>query len=39
MDLAKLADALRSAGYKEEDIAGIMGRNWQRFLERALPPS
>lgn len=37
MDLAKLADALRSAGYKEDDIAGIMGRNWQHFLERALP--
>ncbi len=39
MDLAKLADALRSAGYKEDDIAGIMGRNWQHFLERALPVS
>ncbi len=26
-----------SAGYKEEDIKGIMGRNWRRFLERALP--
>lgn len=37
MDLAKLADALRKSGYKEEDIIGIMGGNWQRFLERTLP--
>jgi membrane dipeptidase len=36
-DLAKLADALRSAGYKEEDVVSIMGGNWRRFLERALP--
>lgn len=36
-DLAKLADALRTTGYKEEDIVGIMSGNWQRFLERALP--
>jgi membrane dipeptidase len=36
-DLAKLADALRIAGYKEDDIVGIMSGNWQRFLERALP--
>ena len=36
-DLAKLADALRTAGYKEEDIVGIMSGNWQRLLERALP--
>ncbi len=36
-DLAKLADALRSSGYQEEDIANVMGGNWRRFLERALP--
>lgn len=36
-DLAKLADALRSAGYKEEDVVSIMGGNWRRFLEQALP--
>jgi membrane dipeptidase len=36
-DLAKLADALRSTGYKEEDIVNIMGGNWKRFLEKALP--
>lgn len=36
-DLAKLADALRAAGYSEDDIVGIMGGNWWRFMERALP--
>jgi membrane dipeptidase len=36
-DLAKLADALRAAGYKEEDVVNVMGGNWRRFLERALP--
>jgi membrane dipeptidase len=36
-DLAKLADALRAAGYKEEDVINVMGGNWRRFLERALP--
>lgn len=36
-DIAKLADALRHKGYKEEDVVGIMGNNWRRFLERALP--
>jgi membrane dipeptidase len=37
-DLAKLADLLRSAGYREDDVISIMGGNWRRFLERALPP-
>jgi membrane dipeptidase len=36
-DLAKLADALRAAGYSEDDIVGIMGGNWWRFMEGALP--
>lgn len=36
-DLATLADALRGAGYKEEDVVNIMGGNWRRFLEQALP--
>ncbi|QBD79605.1 peptidase M19 [Ktedonosporobacter rubrisoli] len=36
-DTIKLAEALRKAGYKEEDVIGIMSGNWQRFLERALP--
>lgn len=36
-DIAKLADALRQTGYKEEDVINIMGGNWQRFLQRTLP--
>jgi membrane dipeptidase len=36
-DLAKLADALRSAGYAEEDVVRVMSGNWRRFLERTLP--
>jgi membrane dipeptidase len=36
-DMPRLADALRGAGYSEEDVLRIMGGNWQRFLERALP--
>lgn len=36
-DLAKLADALYGVGYKEADITNIMGGNWRRFLEQALP--
>lgn len=36
-DLVKLAALLRATGYKEEDILGIMGGNWRRFLEGALP--
>lgn len=39
LDFVKIADALRSSGYKEEDILNIMGGNWQRFLSRALPAS
>lgn len=38
-DIAKLADALRSRGYREEDVVAIMGGNWRRFLEKALPNS
>jgi membrane dipeptidase len=36
-DMPMLADALCGAGYSEEDVVRIMGGNWQRFLERALP--
>jgi membrane dipeptidase len=38
-DLAKLADALRGAGYPEEAVINIMGGNWRRFLARSLPPA
>jgi membrane dipeptidase len=36
-DLGAIAGALDRAGYSEVDIAGIMGGNWLRLLERALP--
>jgi membrane dipeptidase len=36
-DLGKLAGALERAGYDQQDIAGILGANWLRILERALP--
>ncbi|HLZ58030.1 MAG TPA: membrane dipeptidase [Ktedonosporobacter sp.] len=36
-DMGKLAAALQIAGYKEEEISNIMGGNWRRFLEHALP--
>lgn len=36
-DIAKLADALKHKGYREEDVVGIMGGNWRRFLAQALP--
>jgi membrane dipeptidase len=36
-DLLKLSDVLRGAGYAQSDINHIMGANWLRFLERALP--
>jgi len=36
-DIAKLADALRNIGYPEEAVRQIMGGNWRRLLERALP--
>ncbi|HEU5013081.1 MAG TPA: membrane dipeptidase [Roseiflexaceae bacterium] len=36
-DLPQLAGALRDAGYATHDIEGVMGGNWLRLLERALP--
>jgi membrane dipeptidase len=36
-DLQKLPEHLAGRGYSEEDIRLIMGANWVRFLEGALP--
>lgn len=36
-DLQKFGDALTSAGFKDAEVRGIMGGNWQRILERGLP--
>ncbi len=36
-DLPKFADALSGAGFNDAEVRGIMGGNWLRILERALP--
>ncbi len=36
-DLRKLGYALRARGYGRDDVAGILGRNWQRFFAASLP--
>ncbi len=35
-DLPKIGDALREWGYREADIAAVMGENWLRVLRAAL---
>lgn len=35
-DLPNLAAALRQKGYREADVAGIMGGNWLTLLQRSL---
>jgi membrane dipeptidase len=37
VDLHKIVNLLRERGYSDSDIQGIMGANWQQFLNRALP--
>jgi len=36
-DLGKLAVALSSNGFSNEDVVGVMQRNWMRILQKALP--
>lgn len=36
-DLTKLAPWLAERGYSEDQIAGVLGNNWIRLLERVLP--
>jgi membrane dipeptidase len=36
-DLEKLAGALERRGYSQEDVAGVLGENWLRLLQRTLP--
>jgi membrane dipeptidase len=38
-DLGKIGQALLARGYQESDMLGVLGNNWIRLLERALPPS
>ena len=37
-DLGKLALALSSNGFSDEDVVGVMRGNWMRILKKALPP-
>ena len=36
-DLGKLRVALSRDGFAEEDVGGVMQKNWMRILEKALP--
>jgi membrane dipeptidase len=36
-DLQKFGDALADAGFADDDVRAMMGGNWLRILERALP--
>ncbi|MHC4414771.1 MAG: dipeptidase [Planctomycetota bacterium] len=36
--LDALAEALRDAGWPDEDVEGFCCANWRHFLERTLPP-
>jgi membrane dipeptidase len=37
LDLHRIGDALRAAGWRDEAIAGVLGGNWARWLRPALP--
>jgi membrane dipeptidase len=36
-DLPRLADALASAGFTDQDIANVIGANWKNFFSKNLP--
>lgn len=36
-DLPRVADALSAAGFSDEAVRGVMGKNWMRFFIKALP--
>ncbi len=36
-DLRKLEPMLTARGYSGDDVAAVMGKNWQSILERSLP--
>ena len=37
-DFGKIRDGLARAGFKAEDIAGILGDNWYRFMQASFEP-
>ena len=36
-DLPRVAEALSKAGFGDDDVARVMGLNWQHFFARSLP--
>nr|WP_304504978.1 membrane dipeptidase [Defluviimonas sediminis] len=38
LDFPNIAEGLRQIGFAEQEIAGIMGGNWVRFLSSAMQP-
>jgi membrane dipeptidase len=36
-DLPRVAEALSAAQFSDDDVAGIVGRNWAEFFARSLP--
>jgi membrane dipeptidase len=38
-DLPRVADALSAAGFSDDDVRRVMGRNWVEFFRRSLPAS
>ena len=38
-DLPKLAEALSRGGFNDDEVAGIMGKNWIEFFAGSLPDS
>jgi membrane dipeptidase len=36
-DLPRIGDALRERGWSEDDVAGVLGGNWARWLRATLP--
>ncbi len=37
-DFGRIGDGLAMAGFKESEIAGIMGGNWYRFMQASFDP-
>lgn len=37
-DLPLIGTALRDAGWRDDEIAGVLGGNWATWLRRVLPP-
>ena len=38
-DIMNVAEGLRDIGFREEDVAKVMGRNWLHFFEHSFTPA